>query len=248
MSVREEGSASATRVHRMTRQLADEINFGIHPCLDHKGMPPSLWLNNCRRKILENRHRRQLIAQVSFPLMINLTAAFERVDASPEQRRIALLGWLRQLDVLLQAHGVHSEMPTVLGRMFFDICNGKVDAIFRSSRSGPSHTLDLYEFQKRAVLSSMLVKASRACTKKEADQWVWERIKPLPVGLRVKKEGPGVIENWRRSLRRLRQQDNLQSHWAESKLESDYPLQASAATVGKVSPWRNKRHPNSFGG
>jgi hypothetical protein len=181
------------------------------------------------RQFRAERRRREREAGVSHDLMKVLEEAFQTEKFSAQARRQALLGWLAQLNLLLKSVDVHSEIPQVLGRMIFDIDNGKVDPVWEANRGGSGFCLQIYELKKRAVCASELIRnANRQflltdaenedkllrrdrCHRIQADQLVWEHIQPLSAEkFQFKKEGAHVIDSWRRRLRALAQGNSIQ--------------------------------------
>ena len=124
---------------------------------------------------------------------------------------------------VLQAFDIGDGTPKVLGRLLFDIENGKeADAVFKADHGSGSHALHIYELQKRAVLASEFMKIPEVgWSQCDADKWVWNQIKPLPKEMKVKCPVHGVIDNWRRSQRRQRKTPSLQSLWVEVEFDQE---------------------------
>jgi hypothetical protein len=127
--------------------------------------------------------------------------------------------------------------------MIFDIDNGKVDPVWEANRGGSGFCLEIYELKKRAVWASELIRKAKRqflltdaekedkrlrrdrCHRKQADQFVWKHIQPLPAEkFGFKKEGAHVIDSWRRRLRALAQGNSIQGWWADRESEGDFPL------------------------
>lgn len=149
-------------------------------------------------------------------------------DGSTAYRRSMLLGWLHILDGYLDAqrlihgHRRSPTMPKALARRLWDISIGKVDPIFKSQQGGSSLTLGQYELQRRALLASKAIRRAGGLSEKEADEWVFARIKATSSEIFPRaKQRAAMIDDWRRGLRRRAkaQPRSLQDTWGRIEIK-----------------------------
>ena len=221
---------SAAEAHEFGARLLEAANDAVLVGKDLRlQLPPtayprymqSRWFRKCRLKIFDNRAQRQ--ARKLHELMQGFGRDFENRDASPEDRRQYCIGWLQAVDSFLAVHGGVGTMPRSIARRLYDVSIGKVDRIFRAPQGTSSHSLELFELQRRALLASKAIRRERDdYTERDADDWVWARIKTVVPALFPRSRIQArVIDDWRRNLRRraAHQPESLQNQWGRVTLE-----------------------------